>query len=1085
MDREDDDEQRLRRTRSRRSGKIRRRRQRHEKKESLSFDFNMPGVSRLTLSEKTQKDMGCLVGEDVTSEKPWKFIRKEIFEDHMEMYENSEFLAIRLDLITYPRQEILIGYAPDETREYDEFYIVLAEAAEDKIKEIIEKIRLEHEARLARAIHKRVRFWRTLGSEREINEYTEQSNRPLLEVEMETAYPIISPRIVFQRRPVEAARDGYAEFLSDRFLEITFISKQRLHCATQVAPQVVSTQSQTVYGFPKNAWTQYHYEFTELQSLTTEFKSNIHDYFESKLEKLCEKIRVNNAINLYTNDYDDLITDRIFTITPQNITWDEYMSFADLNEARNKMIASVSWHPIWTGTVAISYADYAPNIYKRHKSTVDEVNKIIHDVNPVLIWCFNDGLHPKLFLESHRVVTVVAFCPFNENLIVGGLQNGQIIIWDIKNKLNKVEEEEILTTAQQKYRVLMFSLMTWMKNTRDFSRVRITAESNIQYSHSAPVTSIKWMTPTWRITKTGQVNEINEGEPYTLQFASSSADGNILFWDLLAKPATSVGDYKPHRKSRRLKVRPNALTLDVSPFRLLNRVLQPQYRLVAVNVKKNKPLLLTNLELLPVHVGYACIGTMGKYNLTERLVCPPIFQRPRIPPQPTLVCSSLDGYFTSVEWDGYDVDPGEVVNQEIVKIKRIGRYHDGPVVCIDRNKLCPDTYVTVGGKSFAIWKESFPHRPIFWRKSRHRYLHGAWNIKNPAMLRLSRSDGNREVWYLIKRTDKMYYEQSLSGNAIVGSYTHPPRGNPIDVLGVADYNGTFRLFYVPTGLSDSEEFKELFQNQLNREVQRKVAFLAWQNNWLTKHQDIVQERWANRLEFQRKREEKALRENQRIAQEKQRLEKEQMIAAQKSVPQPGHYKEWAIEQWRIKEEDRMNKVLLLKKQLNPDLLVSQQMPLKILKQEEERKKKKQKERLQKSEKIFNETVAMLFPDVIKKKPPPPLDPYAGGDSTNHKKVCLEEYTKVIEECKNYVSENEFVYNFDWKKIIQAGRERKKAVDSQFIVFSHKDRLENEKKLRSLQKIEHQTKSSLHIEKSGTDEREDGLQLDAGDEGSNI
>lgn len=695
-------------------------------------------------------------------------------------------------------------------------------------------------------------------------------------------------------------------------------------------------------------------------------------------------------------------------------------------------------------------------------NAIQQVNKIIHGVNPVLIWCFNDGLHPKLFLESHRRVDVVSFCPFNENLIVGGLSNGQIVIWDIKNKLNKVEEEEILTTAQQKYRVLMFSLMDWMKNTRDFSRVRMTAESDVQYSHSSPVTSIKWMTPTWTLNKTGQLEEIHEGDPYSLQFATSSADGSILFWDLLAKPATNVGDYKPHRKSRRLKVRPAALTMDVSPFRMLNRLLRPHYRLITINTKKNKPFLLSCTELLPMYVNYNIPSTMVRNSLHERVVCQPIIEKPPYLPQPELVCSSIDGYFTKVKWEGYHVNPGEEVNQETVKVLNVGRYHDGPVTCIDRNRLMPDTYLTVGGKVFAIWQDSYKHRPIIWRKSRHRYLHGAWNVINPAMLRLCRSDGNREVWYLIKRTDRMFYEQSLSGNLVLGSYTHPSRGNSMDVLGVADYNGTFRIFYVPTLLCNILDVGKTFRNQVNREVQRKNAFSEWQTNWLEKNQDIVQERWAKRIEFQRKREEKAQREQQRLLDEKQRLEREQKLAAQKSVPQPGHYMEWAEEQWRIKEEERMNKVLLLKKQLNPDLLVSQQMPLKILQQEEEKKKKKQKERLQKSEKIFTETVAMLFPDVIKKKPPPPLDPYAGGDPLDEKGLCLAEYAAISDECTAYVTENSFVYNFDWKTVIQGGRERRRAVDNQFLTFSHKDRHENEKKLRAVKLGEEDDRSRTEI-----------------------
>lgn len=373
---EAEEEQKVVEKKTKRKGKdkaTRRRRHKHGRKESyVNFNFDIPGVSRLVLSEKTQKDMTCLVGEDVTSEKPWKFIKKEMIEDHMEMNENSEFLSIRLDIITYPRQEILIGYAPDETREYDEFYIVLAENAEDKIKDVIEKIREEQEMKLARAIHKKVRRWRGFGSEKEIEEYTDRTNRALIEVEVETAYPIMSPKVTFKLRPVEAARDGYAELLCDR-LQISTISKKRLHVGTQVAPSVVRAEAQTICSYPKNVWTQYHYEFMPVEALSKEFETHMKDYLDTQLDELCEYIRVNHAINLYMNDYEELVTDVQMTKAPQNVTWDEYMSFADLNEARDKMICSVCWHPIWTGTVVISYADHAPNMYRTHKSTIDEV----------------------------------------------------------------------------------------------------------------------------------------------------------------------------------------------------------------------------------------------------------------------------------------------------------------------------------------------------------------------------------------------------------------------------------------------------------------------------------------------------------------------------------------------------------------------------------------------------------------------------------------------------------------------------------------------------------------------------------------
>lgn len=45
----------------------------------------------------------------------------------------------------------------------------------------------------------------------------------------------------------------------------------------------------------------------------------------------------------------------------------------------------------------------------------------------ILIWSFTDCLSPKLILECPREVTSVAVCPFDNNIIVGGCINGQVI----------------------------------------------------------------------------------------------------------------------------------------------------------------------------------------------------------------------------------------------------------------------------------------------------------------------------------------------------------------------------------------------------------------------------------------------------------------------------------------------------------------------------------------------------------------------------------------------------------------------------------------------------------------------------------
>lgn len=160
-------------------------RERKRKKRTDEPNFEMPGVYKLTLTNETQKFMNLIVGEHVTSEKPWKYVGKDMFIDHMDMHEETtEFGEHKPLIMDYPRAKILVGYVPDESSEQDEFYLCLTVKAEDAVAEIIEKQRKEQEAKLQYAVCKTARPWHGMGMEQEVNEAIPRKSRPLMEVEV-------------------------------------------------------------------------------------------------------------------------------------------------------------------------------------------------------------------------------------------------------------------------------------------------------------------------------------------------------------------------------------------------------------------------------------------------------------------------------------------------------------------------------------------------------------------------------------------------------------------------------------------------------------------------------------------------------------------------------------------------------------------------------------------------------------------------------------------------------------------------------------------------------------------------------------
>lgn len=84
-----------------------------------------------------------------------------------------------------------------------------------------------------------------MGSELEVDESLVKNNRPLLEVEVETKYPIFPGRVQFRLLPAENKRDGYMELRCSAEENLSSVHMRRIDNAIQVAPAIVSAEAQT------------------------------------------------------------------------------------------------------------------------------------------------------------------------------------------------------------------------------------------------------------------------------------------------------------------------------------------------------------------------------------------------------------------------------------------------------------------------------------------------------------------------------------------------------------------------------------------------------------------------------------------------------------------------------------------------------------------------------------------------------------------------------------------------------------------------------------------------------------------------
>ncbi|EFN65214.1 WD repeat-containing protein 63 [Camponotus floridanus] len=921
-----------------------------KKKIRYSVSMGMSGIARIDLSPLTQKIVGCVIGENVTTEYPWVYVRKDIIEDNIDLHsESSDFLPVKDEIQEYPDEQILIGYAPSLSEE-GQFYIVLTEESKDAIMRAIQTQKDDHENRVRYAIYKSLGKWDDLGSGAEIDECSVKNTRPLFEIEVTSTTDLLNVSINLTDRKADDQRDGYIELLPYRQI-FENVWRKLVSRATQVMPIVQHNEAQTAPSIPVNSWYQYQYEYetVDLSAYTEDKIESLKDFLERYTDDMCNQILMNSTWDIYANDFANLVHNEKDTQAPVPIVYEEHQSYYDGKIIADKVINDFCWHPFWTGTAIATYTQYAKSEHLIGPKTYDEVFLACERNNRILIWSFTDCLSPKLILECSREVTSIAVCPLDGSIIIGGCKNGQIAIWHIPGKIERVESVIAQTVAQVKYSIAMKSLMTWMHETTVTSLINPVALSSLKYSQKASITQIIWMPSYHKIDKNGQISSLPDDASFndlSCQFVTASEDGTIAFWDLKWRP--SEKDIRQVRSKRKKKTQPDiqkSMTQPESPFKILDRILKPDYILVIQYPDESRQLVITTLSMYNPKFRKDQIEPFSaRDDITIRKYYRPIIEKPDYIMEPKLLVGTVEGDFGCITWSGYEFATDVSVNRETARWLWIKRTHDGPVMHSVRSNYYHQVVVTIGGKIFAVWRDDFGE-PLIWKKSNVRYTACSWGILRPTILILGRMDGTIEIWDLVVKSHEPSFVQSLSGRIITGIYTHELPLEP-QCIGFCDFNGSLRIFTAPRVLltydvSDVEWMKKF----IDRQVQRRRK--------------------------------------------------------------PWHFVEEAKERWMSMEVKRMQRLILEKKGLRKDVLERQRAPLLRLRQEERTKKRKIREILNLQDKIFEEAVVFLFPEQEEQErretllPPLPV-------STTDRRLTIEFIKKETAFRKKVRQENQLI-----------------------------------------------------------------------------
>ncbi|XP_015191604.1 PREDICTED: WD repeat-containing protein 63-like [Polistes dominula] len=948
------------------------------------------GIARIDLSSLTQKSLGCVIDENVTTEYPWVWVKKEIIEDNLDLHsESSEFLPMKNEILEYPEERMLIGYAPSVTEE-GQFYICLSTEAKEAVLQQIQMQRREHEIHVRSAVYKHPAKWKDLGSGKEVDENVVKNQRPKLEIKVVSTANLLNVPMNLVDRSADDQRDGYIDLLPYRQ---TFenVSRNTISRSTQVTPSTKDNEAQTAPSIPANSWFQYRYEYEpiDISAFTEEDTDNLTRFLRRNTDIMCDQVQMNATWDIYADDYTNLVHYERDTKAPIPVGYNEHQSFYDGKVTKQKVINDLSWHPLWTGILCATYTHHSKDEHFVGQRTYDEVLRDSKGDNVALIWSFNDCLSPKLILECPREITAISICPLNSNVIIGGCANGQIAIWSIPGRIENVEAVIVHTSAQVRYRIAMRGLMRWMRETVGSSVIRPVAMSSLQHSQKGTITQIAWIPPYHKVEKNGRIQSLAASttlEDLPWQFVTSSMDGTIAFWDLKLVHRTEDVTKKETllKEKQKQGTLPHALLESTSPFEMLNRIWKPYYVLFIHYPNENRRTVLSTFTMYYPNLKKQLDEPFPiiKTDITARRYYKLIQEKSDYIMKPEIFIGTIEGYVGLVTWEGFEFDTKLTSNREECKWKWMKRIHDGPVTHMVRSKYHEKIVATVGGHIFAIWREDYVE-PIIWKKSNLSYTGCTWGNFRPTILVLVRIDGTMEIWDFIVKGQEPIITQSVSGRIITGIYTHELPLDP-QCVGICDFNGTLRIFTAPPTLLTFD-----------------VSDITWMQNYADQQVDRIRKPWQ--------------------------------------------FIEEAKERWHEMEMKRMQITILEKKGLRRDVLERQRAPVLKLRQEAQKKERQIREILQQRDQIFQETVTYLFPEQeIDHKHTldqmdtslPYIKPIPLKDQISTRKVIeeslvqektqhiIEEFLEVQEEALEKLMYQRFDHVFDWPTVLMEAKQRR-------------------------------------------------------------
>ncbi|KAJ8376399.1 hypothetical protein SKAU_G00069790 [Synaphobranchus kaupii] len=790
-------------------------------------DSGVPSdIFPMVVTAASQELFECRVDEDVTKDDPFKFLKKDdILQDMKRRAAVSDFHPVKQVVLNYPVDELLLVFDRDFTYGQS-FYLVLTEEAKERIlnpPESVDEQALEDELDSIICKTPEPKPWVSLGSDLEIEEESVVETRSRLKYKISRVRRKFGAPIMFSDRNVSETPDGYLECMpyQDQNFSIQMLERST---GTQAVPNLKSSSTQTVWKYPRNMYTQYEpREFTAEEKenfMNSEDLKNFVNLVASRFEMALQQ---NEIMDVFFDDWRALSEEECIFGGKTDTHLKEYQSFTDLKFSKEKTISCINWHPTISGVIAVALTERLS-----FEERINDSTKLLLNPSLILFWNFSDPLNPQLMLECPDDVFSFEFCPSDPNIIVGGCMNGQVVLWDISAHAERLQGTRTgggSSSTENTNTLPGFE----DKHADETPVMRYCAVSGIENSHKAPITDVQWLPDYFEVSRTGVPLE-NKNQ-MCVQIVTCAPDCCVMFWDIRAQRVAtqSVTDKKQKGEEMALENPhgvPNTFKhLDLS-WKPLIRVNLPkidssgEYSPLKFSLRdssENQP--GSNVDKSQQNVG----NSEGKVEYTHLRV-PSAKQLKVLEDISTkLYIGMEDGELIYTDWKmEKDNDSGRLFS---AKPSRCFIEHDGPVNTVRRSPFFKDIILTVGGWTFAIWKEGVMQGPIMHMCSATmRGTVGHWSLSRPGVFFIGKEDGNIEVWDLMEKSHEPAQTQNVTTTRItcikpwiVSSKQH--------LLAVSDHFGTVHILEIPWALRSPVSKEKLTVGRyFEEEVQRLIYF---------------------------------------------------------------------------------------------------------------------------------------------------------------------------------------------------------------------------------------------------------------------